>query len=58
MARTQRQRRGAWAEGRALERLRSRGWVLVSRNWSCRWGELDLVLTKPGRILLVEARSH
>ncbi|MFM1799248.1 MAG: hypothetical protein RLZZ117_1526 [Cyanobacteriota bacterium] len=49
---------GRWAEQRALRLLQSRGWVLVSRNWRCPWGELDLVLRKPGRLLLVEVKAR
>jgi putative endonuclease len=50
--------RGAWAEGRALALLRRSGWTLLSRNWRCRWGELDLVLAKPGRLLVVEVKGR
>lgn len=50
--------RGGWAEQRALRLLLQRGWHLQSRNWRCRWGELDLVLTKPGRVLLVEVKGR
>ncbi len=32
--------------------------MLVSRNWRCRWGELDLVVAKPGRLLLVEVKGR
>jgi putative endonuclease len=53
-----RRRRGAWAEDRALLLLRRRGWRLLSRNWRCRWGELDLVLAKPGRLLVVEVKGR
>lgn len=49
---------GDWAEQRALRLLRARGWRLLSRHWSCRWGELDLVLAKPGRLLLVEVKGR
>ena len=36
------QRQGAWAEQRVLRLLRHKGWKLVTRNWRCRWGELEL----------------
>jgi putative endonuclease len=52
------QLQGRLAEQRALRLLESRGWRLVSRNWHCRWGELDLVLSKPGRLLLVEVKGR
>jgi putative endonuclease len=52
------QRQGRWAEQRALRLLQERGWRLLSRNWRCRWGELDLVCAKPGRLLLVEVKGR
>jgi len=52
------QRLGGWAEQRALRLLRAKGWRLLSRNWRCRWGELDLVLAKRGRLLLVEVKGR
>ncbi len=52
------QRWGQWAERRAWALLRRRGWSLVSRNWRCRWGELDLVVAKPGRLLVVEVKGR
>ncbi|MFN6337717.1 MAG: YraN family protein [Cyanobacteriota bacterium] len=58
MPSTPAQRQGRWAEQRALRLLQGRGWRLVSRNWRCRWGELDLVLRKPGRLLLVEVKGR
>jgi putative endonuclease len=58
MRRTVHQRQGSWAEQRALRLLLGRGWTLLSRNWRCRWGELDLVMAKPGRLLLVEVKGR
>ena len=58
MARTGCQRSGSWAEQRALRLLQQRGWRLQNRNWRCRWGELDLVLAKPRRLLLVEVKGR
>jgi putative endonuclease len=55
---TTRQLEGRWAEQRALRLLQERGWRLVSRNWTCRWGELDLVVCKPDRLLLVEVKGR
>jgi putative endonuclease len=59
--RTTTRRQGDWAEQRALRLLRQRGWRLLARQWQCRWGELDLVLAKPGqpeRILVVEVKGR
>jgi putative endonuclease len=49
---------GGWAEQRALRLLQQRGWRLRDRNWRCRWGELDLVLEKPNRLLVVEVKGR
>ena len=49
---------GGWAEQRALRLLQSRGWRLLARNWRCRWGELDLVMAKPQRLLVVEVKGR
>lgn len=57
-ARSAAQRQGAWAEQRVLRLLRLRGWELLERNWRCRWGELDLIVHKPGRLLLVEVKGR
>lgn len=62
-SRTQRSRSrsalpGAWAEQRALRLLRQRGWRLLASRWHCRWGELDLVVAKPGRLLVVEVKGR
>ncbi len=51
-------RAGGWAEDRALRLLLSRGWRLLNRNWGCRWGELDLVMAKPSRLLVVEVKGR
>lgn len=56
--RTPEQRSGDWAEQRALRLLRAAGWRLLARQWRCRWGELDLVLHKPQRLLLVEVKAR
>jgi putative endonuclease len=55
---TPRQRQGRWAEQRALRLLENQGWHLLARNWRCRWGELDLVCEKQGRLLLVEVKGR
>ena len=52
------QRRGNWAERRALRLLPTTGWQLLAWQWRCRWGELDLLVHKPQRLLLVEVKSR
>lgn len=56
--RSERQRRGDWAEELALTLLQQRGWRVLDRQWRCRWGELDLVLAKGDRLLLVEVKAR
>lgn len=56
--RSPQQRQGDWAEQRALRLLLQRGWRLLDRQWRCRWGELDLVLAKGERLLLVEVKAR
>lgn len=58
MGRSASQRRGDWAEQRALRLLQAAGWTLLEQRWSCRWGELDLLLHKPQRLLLVEVKGR
>lgn len=41
-----------------LALLQANGWRPLDRNWRCRWGELDLVLAKPDRLLLVEVKGR
>ena len=49
---------GRWAERRALNLLKRRGWRCLAERWSCRYGELDLMMIKSGRsglrLLIVE----
>lgn len=56
--RSRRQQRGDWAERYALVLLQRRGWRLLDRQWRCRWGELDLVVAKGRRLLLVEVKAR
>ena len=58
MARSPMQRRGCWAEQRAQRLLEQAGWRLQTRQWRCRWGEIDLLMHKPQRLLLVEVKSR
>ena len=55
---TQTKRWGAWAEQRVTDLLQRRGWCQLERNWACRWGELDLVMTKGDRLLVVEVKGR
>jgi putative endonuclease len=50
--------RGAAAEAQAQQHLESAGLRLIARNWRCRGGELDLVMSDRGAIVFVEVRSR
>jgi len=50
--------RGNDAESRALQHLRAQGLKLVTRNWRCRGGELDLVMRDGDVLVIVEVRSR
>lgn len=54
-----RQRVGRAGEDHAESLLKSRGAVVLSRNWYCAEGELDLVvLDSAGRLRFVEVRTR
>lgn len=56
------QLQGAQAEHYAKEILLRHGWRLLEQNWSCRYGEIDLLLLKQSflnnRILVVEVKAR
>ncbi|TBU98076.1 YraN family protein [Stutzerimonas kirkiae] len=51
-----RQDSGRAAEARALAFLSAKGLRLLARNWSCRSGEIDLVMLDGGTVVFVEVR--
>ncbi|GGK07788.1 YraN family protein [Pseudomonas matsuisoli] len=56
MISTDRRANGQNAEQRALDYLQSNGLKLVAKNWSCRRGELDLVMLDSDTVVFVEVR--
>ena len=50
--------RGAAAEARALTFLQQQGLTLVQQNFSCRWGEIDLILRDQETLVFVEVRQR
>jgi len=50
--------RGQAAEEEALAYLRQQGLVLVERNFSCRCGEIDLIMRDKHALVFVEVRQR
>lgn len=55
---TSRVARGAAAEDLARRYLEARGLTLVTRNYRCRVGELDLIMRDGDQLVFVEVRSR
>jgi len=54
-----RARLGRWAERRCERFLRRKGFRTLARNYTCKLGELDLVMAEPdGTLVFVEVRSR
>ncbi|MEV6911237.1 YraN family protein [Amycolatopsis sp. NPDC051071] len=49
---------GRWGEDLAVRHLESTGYVVLSRNWYCRDGELDLVATDQKRLVFCEVKTR
>jgi putative endonuclease len=49
---------GARGEDAAADAYRRRGYRVVARNWRCRLGELDLVVERPGLLVVCEVKSR
>lgn len=49
---------GAYGEQVAVEHLLGQGWVVLDRNWRCRWGELDVVARDGGCLVAVEVKTR
>ncbi|TFH48051.1 MAG: YraN family protein, partial [Lysobacterales bacterium] len=47
---------GAWAEGLACRHILDHGLRLVTRNYRCRYGEIDLIMQDGTIIIFVEVR--
>lgn len=50
------QYKGKHGERIAARYLEKRGFTILRHNWTCRWGELDLIAEKDSRIIVVEVK--
>ena len=49
---------GQYGEKIAAQFLERRGFIIIFRNWQTRWGEIDLVAEKDGRLHFVEVKTR
>lgn len=49
---------GAWGENIAKNYYQALGYKIISQNFYTRYGELDLVLIKTNKILIVEVKTR
>lgn len=51
---------GALGEQLAVDHLLGQGWVILARNWRCRYGELDVIAAEPGAraVVFVEVKTR
>ncbi|RUR10422.1 YraN family protein [Legionella sp. km772] len=52
------QKTGQLAEQRALDYLRDQGLKLITRNYHCRLGEIDLIMNDPVYLVFIEVRAR
>jgi putative endonuclease len=57
-AKTDKRQRGDFAEDLALAYLQEKGFSLVTRNFNCRLGELDLIMLDDDFLVFVEVRHR
>lgn len=49
---------GAYGEQVAAEYLRSQGMAILNRNWSCRYGEVDIVARDDATLVVCEVKTR
>ena len=53
-----RRARGQWGEDRAAAYYRRAGYEVLSRNWRCPTGELDLVVRRGATVVFCEVKAR
>ena len=51
-------RSGRWGEERAKRYLQRHGWRIEEANYSCRFGEIDLIASRRGILAFVEVKTR
>ena len=49
---------GAKGEDIAAYYLRTRGWEVIERNWTCPYGEADIIAVDDGEVVFVEVKTR
>lgn len=49
---------GRWGEDLVARHYRRAGYEIVDRNWRCRAGEIDLVVGRPGLVVVCEVKTR
>ena len=49
---------GRFGEDIAADHVRALGWTILERNWRNRFGELDIVATDGGALVIVEVKTR
>ena len=58
MPATSAQQTGRRGEQAAVEHLRRNGYTIVTRNWRCPYGEIDIVAQKGELLVFIEVRAR
>ena len=53
-----RQQLGSYGESLAVQHLTARGYTVLARNWRCRAGELDIIVSRNNMIAAVEVKTR
>lgn len=49
---------GNWGEDAAVQYLERKGYEILERNFSCHWGEIDIIARQRGILAFVEVKSR